>query len=81
MIIHGDHLACRHDFDRQVWRSLLSQLRAHHVGLAHQQNTHAQLPRGQHTAFDLGAGRMVSAHSVNGDGNHGIFPLAMKRNS
>src|SRR5467141_4501551 len=82
MIIHSDHFACRHDLDRQVRGSESRQLRAHHLRLAHEQNANAKLPYGQHTAFDLGAGRVVSAHGVNGDGDHGIFVRRLsERNS
>src|SRR6266571_1602719 len=64
VILHGDHVARRHDFNRQVWRRVLRQLHADHVLLAYQQNTYAELPCGQHTPFDLRTGRVVSAHGV-----------------
>jgi len=52
MIIHGDHFARGHDLDRQTWRCMPRQLRADHSRLSHEQNSHAKLPHGQHTAFD-----------------------------
>jgi len=37
----------------------------------------AQLPRSQNTAFNLGAGRVVSAHGVNSNCDHRIYPTAL----
>src|SRR5260370_31561422 len=73
MIVHGDHVTSRHDLNRQVWRGVSGQLGPHGLRLADQQNAHPELPCSQHTAFNLGAWRVVSAHGVNGDGDHGMF--------
>jgi len=55
-------------------------LRAHTFGVPRAGRAR-QLPCGQHTAFDFGAGRVVSAHGVNGDGDHGILPQAKREKS
>ena len=73
VIFHRDHLVGRNDFDVRVRVRMLGQFRTERRRLPHQQNAHAKLPRGQNAAFDLGAGRMVSAHRVHCDCNHGDF--------
>jgi hypothetical protein len=43
------------------------------MGLADQHDSHAQLAGSQDTAFNLGAGRIVTAHGVNSNSNHRII--------
>jgi hypothetical protein len=50
---------------------VLGKLRAHGGGLTDEQDANAELACSQHTAFDLRAGRIVTAHGVNSDGDHG----------
>src|ERR1700676_2560694 len=77
VILHGDYFACRHDVDRQVRRGVFGQLRAHDMGLPNEHHAYAQFTSSQNTAFNLGAGRVVSAHGVNSDCDHRIYLTAL----
>src|SRR5579872_3645470 len=79
MIFHGDDFARRYNIDRQVWSGMLGQLRAHHVGLSYQHHPHSQLAGSQNTAFNLGAGSVVTTHGVNSDCDHRIYLTAFYR--
>src|SRR5208282_5250676 len=68
---------CRDNVDRQVRSGMLSQLCAHHMGLTDEHYAYAQFAGSQYTAFNLGAGRVVSAHGVNSDCDHRIYPTAL----
>jgi hypothetical protein len=41
---------------------------------ADQENSDAQVAGGQQRAFDFGARRMISPHSIDGDGGHQLHP-------
>jgi hypothetical protein len=46
VIVHGDHFARRHNFDRQVRLGMPRQFRSNHILLPYKQNAHAVLSRG-----------------------------------
>src|SRR5579859_1485548 len=71
VIVHRDHFAGRHNFDRQIRGRMLCQLGTDRRSLPNQQYAHSQLACGQHTAFDFGAGGVIPAHRVHGNRNHG----------
>jgi hypothetical protein len=73
VIFHSDHFAGRDNLDGQAGRRVLGQLRPNDAGLSNQHNSYAQLTGSQDTAFNLRAGRIVTAHGVNSNRNHRII--------
>ena len=58
------------DLDGQAAMAVAIQFLRRRGFIADQQDADAQFARGQNGAFDFGARRMVSAHSIESDGGH-----------
>ena len=74
LLVHADHFAGMHYFDRQpAPHRTRVQFRLDDVLFAHQQHVHAIVACSEYGAFNLGLGSPVSAHRVYGNcGGHAL---------